>query len=196
MTRKCDFCGYYTYSDDALFCTTCGGHLPEVPQSQIPVTETEVQVSDNISPISINNQSITASDDALFCTTCGAHLPKVPQSQIPVTETKLQVSDNISSISINKQSITASAQKTDSNTQSTKFLPPPDKISHKSKIIAIVLNLCVLVGLGGLHRFYVGKTTTGIIYLFTLGGFGIGSIVDMIYLCTDKFTDKDGKILK
>jgi len=36
-----------------------------------------------------------------------------------------------------------------------------------------------LVGLGGLHRIYMGKYGTGILYLFTFGLFGVGQIVDL-----------------
>lgn len=67
--------------------------------------------------------------------------------------------------------------------------------STKSKKTAIILDLLVFIGLGGLHRFYVGKIGSGILYLLTLGLGGIGSLVDLILLCTNKFTDKDGNIL-
>jgi TM2 domain-containing membrane protein YozV len=37
-------------------------------------------------------------------------------------------------------------------------------------------------GLFGLHRFYQGKWVTGILYLFSMGLFGIGWIVDLFCL--------------
>lgn len=40
--------------------------------------------------------------------------------------------------------------------------------------------LCLFLGEFGAHKFYEGKTGTGILYLFTLGLFGIGWIVDTI----------------
>ncbi|MBO7474186.1 MAG: TM2 domain-containing protein [Ruminococcus sp.] len=51
------------------------------------------------------------------------------------------------------------------------------------------LLLCLFLGFLGLHRFYVGRTRTGILYLFTFGLIGIGSLVDLIYIISDRFTD-------
>lgn len=44
----------------------------------------------------------------------------------------------------------------------------------------IELCLCLLLGWAGAHKFYVGKTGIGILYLFTLGLFGFGWIIDTI----------------
>ena len=69
------------------------------------------------------------------------------------------------------------------------------RASSKNTLVAIVLLLFNAVGIAGLHRFYVGKKTSGILYLFTLGAFGIGSIYDLILLVQGKFRDSDGKLL-
>ena len=47
-----------------------------------------------------------------------------------------------------------------------------------------------------LHRFYVGKIGTGILYLLTAGLFGIGYLVDFIKILCGKFTDKDGNAIR
>ena len=52
--------------------------------------------------------------------------------------------------------------------------------------------LCLLLGVFGAHRFYVGKYVTGFLMLFTLGGFGIWMLIDMIMLITGQFRDKEG----
>ena len=52
------------------------------------------------------------------------------------------------------------------------------------------LLLCIFLGEFGIHRFYVGKIGTGILYLFTLGLFGVGWIVDIILIAAGAFRDE------
>ncbi len=54
---------------------------------------------------------------------------------------------------------------------------------------------CVFLGYLGIHRFYVGKTWSGFFYTLTLGLFGIGVVVDVFLLLTNRFRDKGGCIL-
>ena len=57
--------------------------------------------------------------------------------------------------------------------------------------------LCFFIGFFGVHRFYVGKVITGILMIFTLGGFGIWVLVDLIMIITGSFKDKqDRKLLR
>ena len=53
--------------------------------------------------------------------------------------------------------------------------------------------LCLLLGVFGAHRFYVGKYITGFLQLITLGGMGIWMLVDLIMLITGQFKDKEGR---
>lgn len=52
----------------------------------------------------------------------------------------------------------------------------------KSGLAAFLLWLCCLVGICGLHRFYLGRPWTGLLWLFTFGIFGIGQIIDLFLL--------------
>jgi len=69
-----------------------------------------------------------------------------------------------------------------------------NNISERSWIAALLL--CLLFGVFGAHRFYVGKIGTAILMLLTLGGFGIWTVVDLIIIICGDFKDKNGKILK
>lgn len=61
-------------------------------------------------------------------------------------------------------------------------------VSRKSKITALLL--CIFFGYLGAHKFYVGKTGMGILYLFTLGIFGFGWLIDIIIIATGSFRDE------
>lgn len=65
--------------------------------------------------------------------------------------------------------------------------------SEKSRTAAMLL--CFFLGGLGIHRFYVGKVGTGILYLFTVGLFGIGTLVDFIMILCGNFKDKEGKVV-
>lgn len=71
--------------------------------------------------------------------------------------------------------------------------PPAANCSPKSRLVTILL--CAFLGGLGIHRFYVGKTGTGILWLFTAGVFGIGALVDLIMIACGSFTDKEGKFV-
>ena len=55
--------------------------------------------------------------------------------------------------------------------------------------------LCFFLGVLGIHRFYVGKTGTGIIQLLTLGGLGIWAFIDMIMILFGSFKDSGGNAI-
>lgn len=63
--------------------------------------------------------------------------------------------------------------------------------SGKNQIVALLL--CFFLGLLGIHRFYLGYTGLGVLYLLTLGIFGIGWIIDLILLIIPNGLTPKGK---
>ena len=66
-------------------------------------------------------------------------------------------------------------------------------VSDRSRLVAFLL--CWFLGYLGIHRFYVGKTGTGILYLLTVGIFGIGIFIDWIVILVGGFKDDQGRTL-
>jgi TM2 domain-containing membrane protein YozV len=65
-----------------------------------------------------------------------------------------------------------------------------DVMSEKNRLVALLL--CFFLGYLGIHRFYVGKIGTGIVWILTAGVFGIGWLVDLIMIAAGSFKDKNG----
>jgi TM2 domain-containing membrane protein YozV len=63
------------------------------------------------------------------------------------------------------------------------------EVSKKNRLVALLL--CIFLGWAGGHRFYVNKVGTGILMLFTMGGFGLWYFLDTIMIALGAFKDKD-----
>ena len=72
----------------------------------------------------------------------------------------------------------------------------PAEPGNSEKSFVATLILCILLGWLGVHRFYVGKTGTGILMLLTLGGLGIWQLIDTIVIAVQKFKDSKGLLIK
>lgn len=69
----------------------------------------------------------------------------------------------------------------------------PVNVSDRKRAVAAIL--CFLLGVFGVHRFYVGKIGTGVLWLFTLGFVGLGMLADLILILAGEFKDAEGKKL-
>jgi hypothetical protein len=58
-----------------------------------------------------------------------------------------------------------------------------------------VLALLFLIFLPSVHRFYVGKWVTGILFFLTGGGAGLWWLYDLIMIATGRFRDAEGRVL-
>ena len=69
----------------------------------------------------------------------------------------------------------------------------PDYPSEKSRGVAFAL--AALLGPFGAHRFYVGKTQSGILMLCTVGGLGLWYLYDLIMVAGGSFRDVEGRLV-
>jgi class 3 adenylate cyclase len=67
-------------------------------------------------------------------------------------------------------------------------------ISTRKRLISAILALCF--GVFGAHRFYAGKTGTGLAQVLTIGGLGIWCFIDFFIILFGEFTDIDGKKIR
>ena len=65
--------------------------------------------------------------------------------------------------------------------------------SEKSRGVALAL--AGLLGIFGAHRFYVGRTGTGVLMLCTVGGAGLWWLYDLILVAGGSFRDAEGRLV-
>jgi len=77
----------------------------------------------------------------------------------------------------------------------TNVTPTNETPSNDNRFLTTIL-LCWFLGVFGVHRFYTGHTTIGVLQLLTLGGCGIWAIIDFIIIVTGNFKDSNGVKIK
>ena len=110
-----------------------------------------------------------------FCKHCGAKILEAavicPHCGCQVEETKHAEQPNIV---INNTNTNANTN-TNTNMNAGMF-----GMRERNKWVAFLL--CLFLGYLGAHKFYEGKVGMGILYIFTVGLFGIGWFIDCITL--------------
>jgi hypothetical protein len=74
--------------------------------------------------------------------------------------------------------------------------PPESPAAHalvSERSRALALALAVMGGVFGLHRFYTGRTHSGIWMCVTLGGMGIWYLYDIVVIAAGDFRDGAGR---
>ena len=99
--------------------------------------------------------------DAIVCPHCGVATSNYHRQQ---QQAQTPVNVNVSNVNTN----------TNYNAGFVNYGRPRNKW--------VALALCFFIGFLGAHKFYEGKGGMGILYLFTLGIFGIGVFIDFILL--------------
>ena len=105
----------------------------------------------------------TIPEDAVICTLCGRQVEKMESS---ASQPQVVINNSNTNANFNEASSYAGG--------GVPYGTP------KSKTVAIALCCCGFIGLGGLNKFYEGKTGMGVLYLCTIGLCWIGTIIDLI----------------
>ena len=66
-------------------------------------------------------------------------------------------------------------------------------MSEKKRLITFLL--CFFLGGLGAHRFYAGKTGSGVVQILTLGGLGIWVLIDLVMILCGVFKDGNGNLI-
>ncbi len=116
--------------------------------------------------------------DARFCSVCGTPLAATwPQTAV-----------------INKGTVTAGDSSREIETWSNTGDMTEYALSDRKQWVA--LTLCLLLGWTGLHRIYVGKIGTGLLWFCTGGMAFVGWIADLISILKGNFRDRNGAVLQ
>lgn len=102
-------------------------------------------------------------EDAVLCTHCGRQVEELKGSNAQ-PQVVINNANTNSNVNQNTNTIVAAGGKA------------------KNKWVAFAL--CFFAGWLGAHKFYEGKIVLGILYLFTVGLFGFGVLVDLIVILT------------
>lgn len=129
---------------------------------------------------------------AAFCPHCGASLPKTAQ-ELKDARAQAAAKAQQAPQPAPQQQPTIIINNTNTNTNTNTNKTPTGVEAMTSPLSRwLALALCFFLGGLGVHRFYVGKIGTGILYLCTCGLFGIGWIIDFFAILFGSFRDKYG----
>lgn len=109
-------------------------------------------------------------------------------ASFPVERTNNQSSEVVADTENKDNTTQVSASKEEANSN---LSSPAASSSGKSQLVALLL--CIFVGGIGIHRFYLGYTTEGILQILTLGGCGIWALIDLIRIATGDLKPKGGE---
>ncbi len=98
---------------------------------------------------------------AVVCPTCGCQVAPLKHQQMPIQQVQVtQMQQPMQPVQVIVNNVVS------------------NQGSPKDKTTALLL--CIFLGQMGVHRFYVGRIGSGMLWLFTFGLFGMGWLYDVI----------------
>lgn len=138
-------------------------------------TKTAVDRQSGGMPANAQHTKTAYQGETKFCKHCGKMIPK---DAVICTACGRQVEE----IQHNNASAPQIVINNDNNNLNTNTVNAAVNAKLKNKWVSFVL--CLFLGFLGAHKFYEGKAGMGILYLLTVGLFGIGVIIDLIVILT------------
>jgi len=80
----------------------------------------------------------------------------------------------------------------DKQSKLDKYFIKSKKTLMKERNWTVLVFLTIFFGMWGFDRFYMGRVGTGIIKLFTFGGFGFFALYDWFLVFTNTMKDNNG----
>lgn len=159
-----------------MYCKSCGAKVDNGTEV-CPNCGAKLGEQKPDDTIFCSNCGQKISKEALICPHCGVGTEKYRRDQEKATHTAAQPAINI----------------VNTNTATGGNAHGGYGYIHKKKWVAFFL--CLFLGYFGIHRFYVGKAGTGILWLFSGGLFGLGWFIDLLMILFGGFRDKAGQPL-
>ncbi len=191
----CKYCAALI-DDDSLVCSACGKTLGQSISSPIPSTPVMIpqsQVQQPVQPMPIPQimpQQPQMMPQQAMMPTGQPMMSSVYQAQPQTMQPAMQQPIVMPNIVINNSS---NATSNNTNNVHNGAAGMYGMVSDKSKTVALLL--CLFLGVFGIHRFYVGKIGTGLLYMFTLGFGGVGVLIDLLLIILDRFRDRYGRFV-
>lgn len=120
------------------------------------------------------NQNVQATQNHKFCKQCGQ---KISEAAVVCPFCGCQIEELKSG---NQNQAPIIINNTNANSNVNTNINSVNGGKAKNKWVAVLL--CFFLGYVGAHKFYEGKVGMGILYIFTVGLCGIGTLVDFIKL--------------